>query len=184
MYFKVLISGGSRIFPRGMRQLPKVLLFFISTIRGPNIRFCQIFPKTAWNWKNLDPEGARVPRAHLLDPPLNRYFLTNNFDMWDVCCRKMLSTNQHVSAQNLHRRPSVLRRYPVYMFMIFVFLWFWTRAGVVMTRCDSLTWNRFNPNLALLQQDTVWWQQRYLLKNNWYFSTSKILTGHGVHQSL
>ena len=29
-------------------------------------RFCQIFPKTAWNWKNLDPkEGARVFRAPL-----------------------------------------------------------------------------------------------------------------------
>ena len=24
---------------------------------GANIRFCQIFPKTAWNWKNLDPRG-------------------------------------------------------------------------------------------------------------------------------
>ena len=28
---------------------------------GANIRFCQILPKTAWNWKNLDPQGgARV----------------------------------------------------------------------------------------------------------------------------
>ena len=25
---------------------------------GANIRFCQIFPKTAWNWKNLDPRGG------------------------------------------------------------------------------------------------------------------------------
>ena len=25
---------------------------------GANIRFCQIFPKTAWNWKNLDRGGA------------------------------------------------------------------------------------------------------------------------------
>ena len=34
---------------------------------GSNIRFCQIFPKTAWNWKNLDPPGggARVPRTPL-----------------------------------------------------------------------------------------------------------------------
>ena len=32
------------------------------TLRGgPNIQFCQIFPKTAWNWKNLDRGGgARV----------------------------------------------------------------------------------------------------------------------------
>ena len=34
-------SGGSRISPRWCA----------------NIRFCRIFPKTAWNWKNLDPEG-------------------------------------------------------------------------------------------------------------------------------
>ena len=25
---------------------------------GANIRFCQNFPKTAWNWKNLDPQGG------------------------------------------------------------------------------------------------------------------------------
>ena len=25
---------------------------------GANIRLCQFFPKTAWNWKNLDPWGA------------------------------------------------------------------------------------------------------------------------------
>ena len=40
--------------------------------RGANIWFCQNFPKTAWNWKNLDPRGggggsvARAPS----DPPL------------------------------------------------------------------------------------------------------------------
>ena len=27
---------------------------------GANIRFCHIFPKTAWNWKNLGP-GGRIP---------------------------------------------------------------------------------------------------------------------------
>ena len=32
--------------------------------RGANIRFCQIFPKTAWNWKNLDPRRG-VPCAPL-----------------------------------------------------------------------------------------------------------------------
>ena len=26
-----------------------------------NIRFCWNFPKTAWNWKNLDPRGMRIP---------------------------------------------------------------------------------------------------------------------------
>ena len=43
-------SGRSRIFPGG-RQLPKVLLFF------------NFLPKTAWKWKNLDPQGGRVPGA-------------------------------------------------------------------------------------------------------------------------
>ena len=32
---------------------------------GANIRFCQIFPKTAWNWKNLDPQGGRVSKMLL-----------------------------------------------------------------------------------------------------------------------
>ena len=46
-------SGGSRIFLGG-RQLPKVLLFF------------NFLPKTAWKWKNLDPQGGRASLA----PPL------------------------------------------------------------------------------------------------------------------
>ena len=33
---------------------------------GVNTQFCQILPKTAWNWKNLDAEGgACVPHAPL-----------------------------------------------------------------------------------------------------------------------
>ena len=32
---------------------------------GANIRICQIFPKTAWNWKNLDPGRGGVPCAPL-----------------------------------------------------------------------------------------------------------------------
>ena len=35
-----------------------------------NIRFCQIFPKTAWNWKNLDPQGGARSSRPPLDPPL------------------------------------------------------------------------------------------------------------------
>ena len=49
-----ITSGGSRIFPRGVRQLPKLLLFF------------KFLPKTAWKWKNLDPQGGRASLA----PPL------------------------------------------------------------------------------------------------------------------
>ena len=36
---------------------------------GANIQFCQIFPKTAWNWKSLDPKGVHVP--HPPPPPLD-----------------------------------------------------------------------------------------------------------------
>ena len=50
-------SGGSRIFPRGVRQLPKLLLFF------------KFLPKTAWKWKNLDPQGG-ASLAPPLDPPM------------------------------------------------------------------------------------------------------------------
>ena len=50
-------SGGSRIFPRGVRQLPKLLLFFI------------VLLKTAWKWKNLDPGGG-ASLAPPLDPPM------------------------------------------------------------------------------------------------------------------
>ena len=37
--------------PGGGRQLPKVLLFF------------NFLPKTAWKWKNLDPQGGRASLA-------------------------------------------------------------------------------------------------------------------------
>ena len=57
----LLLSGGSRIAPRRGRQLSS---------GGPNIRFCQNFPKTAWNWKNLDPRGAAHPKFYYVDPPL------------------------------------------------------------------------------------------------------------------
>ena len=32
---------------------------------GANIRFCQIFPKAAWNWKNLDPRGGAASKILL-----------------------------------------------------------------------------------------------------------------------
>ena len=56
------LSGGSRISPRRGRQLPG---------GGANIQFHQNFPKTAWNWKNLDPqEGGARPKFYYVDPPL------------------------------------------------------------------------------------------------------------------
>ena len=46
-------------FPRGGRQLPKMLLFF------------NFLPKTAWKWKNLDPQGGGArPWRPPLDPPM------------------------------------------------------------------------------------------------------------------
>ena len=35
---------------------------------GTNIRFCQISPKTAWNWQNFGPGAS--PKFYYLDPPL------------------------------------------------------------------------------------------------------------------
>ena len=43
-------------FPEEGRQLPR---------GGANIQICQSFPKTAWNWKNLDPGGVHIPHAPL-----------------------------------------------------------------------------------------------------------------------
>ena len=52
-----LSSGAFRISPRWGRQFSEGAV---------NTRFCQIFPKTAWNWKNLDPQGGCASLA----PPL------------------------------------------------------------------------------------------------------------------
>ena len=59
-----LVSGGYRISTRRGRQLPG------GGGGGANIRICRIFPKTAWNWKNLDSQGGRASPAPPLDPPL------------------------------------------------------------------------------------------------------------------
>ena len=84
-------SGGSRIFPRGVCQLSKLLLFF------------KFLPKTAWKWKNLDPRGGASLAPPLgsangisLSPFVTRFLqkvcqamlsvrLLDNFDKkWDV----------------------------------------------------------------------------------------------------
>ena len=53
-----IFSGGSRIFPEGVRQLPKVLLFF------------NFFAENCMKMKKIwTPRGARVPGAPL-DPPM------------------------------------------------------------------------------------------------------------------
>ena len=47
---------------------------------GANIRFCHIFPKTAWNWKNLDRERSLAPP---LDPPMFCFYQLWQF--WQIC---------------------------------------------------------------------------------------------------
>ena len=61
-------SGGSRISPRWGRH-PR---------GGANIRFCQIFPKTVWNWNNLGPRGGggRVSKILLCRSATEIYFET------------------------------------------------------------------------------------------------------------
>ena len=53
------LSGGSRIFPRGVRQLPKVLLFF------------NFVPENCMKMKEFGPPGGRVPGVPPLDPPMS-----------------------------------------------------------------------------------------------------------------
>ena len=50
-------SGRSRISPRRGQQLPRGVPTYD-------------FPKTAWNWKNLDPQGGARPNFYYVDPPL------------------------------------------------------------------------------------------------------------------
>ena len=54
------ISGGSRIFPRGVRQLPKVLLFF------------NFVPENCMKMKEFGPPGGGArPWRPPLDPPMD-----------------------------------------------------------------------------------------------------------------
>ena len=66
-------SGGSRIFPRGGVNPPG----------GAWTR--QIFPKTAWNRKNLDAQGGggARPSRPPLDPPMVRSCVIN---LWNIQC--------------------------------------------------------------------------------------------------
>ena len=50
----------------------------VPALRGSaNIRFCQIFPKTSWNWKNLDRSLAPPP----IDPPLYHVVVLSLLEM-------------------------------------------------------------------------------------------------------
>ena len=51
--FSALVSGGSRIFPRGGAPTPKIAIIF------------QMFAKNCMKMKEFGPRGARVPGAPL-----------------------------------------------------------------------------------------------------------------------
>ena len=54
---------------------------------GANIQFCQMFPKIAWNWKNLDPEGT----------PLDSPMLSVPFQPW-VTLRAVFAEEEMLTA--------------------------------------------------------------------------------------
>ena len=74
-----LLSVADLGFPRGGGLNPT---------GGTNIKCCKFFPKTAWNWKNLDPLGAggRASLVPPLDPPLI-IFLPHKLpaNLWQSC---------------------------------------------------------------------------------------------------
>ena len=51
------------------------------TSYGVNIRFCQIFPKTAWNWKNLDSRRGHVFKI-LLCMSATAIITTHQWSLW------------------------------------------------------------------------------------------------------
>ena len=68
---------------------------------GANILFCQIFPKTAWNWKNLDPQGASFALPY--DLPMD-----NICPQWTIYCQvpsitDFFSKNSHFKTCNYLR---------------------------------------------------------------------------------
>ena len=80
---------------------------------GANILFCQIFPKTAWNWKNLDPGGTHpscphlrsateyIPKLHILIfysmEWMIKLFELIGTTSWPVCKVKTVWTRKHSS---------------------------------------------------------------------------------------
>ena len=71
-------------FPQGGRQPPKLLLFFT------------FLPKTAWKWKNLDPQGGRASLA----PPLG----SANAVCWWLSCWKAISSGCFVDFSSCYWR--------------------------------------------------------------------------------
>ena len=115
---RTMTSGGSRIFPRGGVNPPG----------GAWTR--QIFPKTAWNRKNLDARGGR---ASLTPPPRSA-----NDD-----------TNKHV--RKVQNEPRKMRYHQICVLLVGVFLrkmqtvalWNIAKLGILLPKrhvFDPINW--------------------------------------------
>ena len=94
----LLISGCTRLPMRITLQLPGG--------GGTNI-----WSKTAWNWKNLDPQWAGIPRASLRSATVKGLFTPNDsitvtvmltsgtFDLFDAHCDRQNGLHTHFAHQ-------------------------------------------------------------------------------------
>ena len=64
-----------------------------SQVGTPTYYFAQFLPKTAWKWKNLDPEeGGSCPWRPPLDPPMTLW----NSWIWNICVELTETKRTHV----------------------------------------------------------------------------------------
>ena len=66
--------------------------------------FCQIFPKTAWNWRNLDPRRGARP----LDPPLIYIFRLSVYWALRACVCTFLAV---LWTENSHKLSKIFTYY-------------------------------------------------------------------------
>ena len=88
-----ICSGGSRIFPRGVRQLPKVLLFF------------NFVPENCMKMKEFGSPGGRASLAPPLDPPMIWVEITFHVDNLLLSHLSVLATKHtkmyHIASRQL-----------------------------------------------------------------------------------
>ena len=64
---------------------------------------CQIFSKTAWNWKNLDSEGGARPKFYYVDPPLFHLYFMKRTDIGGICDKNILRLEYLLSIKICHK---------------------------------------------------------------------------------
>ena len=124
---------------------------------GANIRFCQIFPKTAWNWKNSDPRGGARPKFYYVDPPLQRasdcckLFLINDYIHLSITKGPdtLFSNKSNFRSKSLQEESSIMRSRPFkcckYDFALASVPWQLTLACIVVfTSLANQKWNGFS----------------------------------------